>query len=66
MFIKTIKEAAERYGEEIYDIVKYSPSRSVAYAGGLELGGSLLGVLCAIWWDKYNDGTPPTSGMLLQ
>lgn len=66
MFIKTIKEAAERYGEEIYDIVKYSPSRSVAYTRGLELGGSFLGILCAIWWDKYNDGTPPTSGMLLQ
>ena len=67
--IKTIKDAVERYGEDIYDIVNNSPSRSNAYFRGLELGGSVLAILCAVWRDNNNgnnDGIPPTSGMLLQ
>ena len=40
--IKTIKDAVERYGEDIYDIVNNSPSRSNAYFRGLELGGPVL------------------------
>lgn len=49
MLIKTIKDAVERYGEEIYDIVRNSPSRSVAYSRGLVLGGPILATLCVIW-----------------
>ena len=67
--IKTIKDAVERYGEDIYDIVNNSPSRSNAYFRGLELGGPVLAILCAVWWDNNNgnnDGIPPTSRMLLQ
>lgn len=67
--IKTIKDAVERYGEDIYDIVNNSPSRSNAYFRGLELGGPVLAILCAVCWDNNNgnnDGIPPTSGMLLQ
>ena len=67
--IKTIKDAVGRYGEDIYDIVNNSPSRSNAYFRGLELGGPVLAILCAVWWDNNNgnnDGIPPTSGMLLQ
>lgn len=40
--IKNIKDAVERYGEDIYDIVNNSPSRSNAYFRGLELGGPVL------------------------
>ena len=46
--IKTIKDAVERYGEDIYDIVNNSPSRSNAYFRGLELGGPVLAILCAV------------------
>lgn len=66
MLIKTIKDAVERYGEEIYDIVRNSPSRSVAYPRGLVLGGPILATLCVIWWNNHNNGAPPPSRMLLQ
>ena len=70
MTIKTIKEAIEQYGEEIYDIVHNSPSKSIAYIRGLAIGGPTLATLCAIWWnynntDNNNEWNSPCSGMLL-
>lgn len=50
----------ESYGDEIYDIVKNSPSRIIAYSRGFALGGPVLAMLCATWWDNISDdGTPP-------
>ena len=55
--IKTIKDAVERYGEDIYDIVNNSPSRSNAYFRGLELGGPVLAILCAVWCLRHLSAT---------
>lgn len=67
ILLKKIKKAADRYGEEVYDIVHNSPSEHIAYTRGYALGGFSLATMCQIWWNNIHDGTPPPSaGMLLQ
>lgn len=42
IILKKIKKAADRYGEEVYDIIHNSPSARVAYTRGYDLGGLSL------------------------
>lgn len=69
LILGMIKKAADRYGEEVYDIVHNSPTKYVAYTRGYVLGGYTLAGMCLILWNNVHggDGTPPPSaGMLLQ
>ena len=70
IILKKIKKAADRYGEENYDIVHNSPSACMAYTRGYALGGLCLGTMCQFWWNIIHDGTdgtpPPSAGMQLQ
>lgn len=61
-----MKDAIDKYGIIISDIIHNSPSRGIAYARGFALGGIMLATLCALWWDDDHDGTPPSSGLLLR
>lgn len=70
IILKKIKKAADRYGEEVYDIIHNSPSARVGYTRGYDLGGLSLATMCQFCWNKIHDGTdgtpPPSAGMLLQ
>lgn len=60
IILKKIKKTADRYGEEVYDIVHNSLSARVAYTRGYALGGFSLATMGQTWWNNIHDGTDGT------